>query len=217
MNASCDSAPSYSSYYQTLDATAGQCCKEKLGLLRGLEDPYLHSEFSEDWKNWPEMEYPDVYNFLIQTPSLYTGESLKANKSLDACNQYINGWIKKATVFKIPTCAGTYMVLGRVKHSQSLSATPAKPWVAIKAKGTVVCAHCTSMAGLGEACSHLAALLFMMEGNTQHKMRMACTSWPCYWLPPSFREVPYSQLADMDFVTPKKERSEPCNQSCRCH
>ncbi len=113
----------------------------------------------------------------------------------------------------IPTCAGTYMVLGRVKHSQSLSATPVKPWVAIKAKGTVVCAHCTCMAGLGEACSHIAALLFMMEGNTQHKMRMACTSLPCYWLPPSFREVPYSQLADMDFVTPKKKQSEPCNLS----
>ncbi len=59
MNASCDSAPSYSAYYQTLDATAGQRYREKLGLLGGLEDPYLHSEriISEGWQNWPEVEY----------------------------------------------------------------------------------------------------------------------------------------------------------------
>ncbi len=62
------------------DATAGQRYREKLGLLGGLEDPYLHSEriIIEGWQNWPEVEYPDVNNFLIQTPSLYTGESLKA-------------------------------------------------------------------------------------------------------------------------------------------
>ncbi len=69
--------------------------EKKLGLLGGLEDPYLHSEriISEDWQNWPAVEYPDVYNFLIQTPSLYTGESLKAYKSLDAYNHAVHQWM----------------------------------------------------------------------------------------------------------------------------
>ncbi len=44
------------------------------------------------------------------------------------------------------------LAIGSVKLSQSLSATPAKPRVAVKVEGTVMCAHCTCMAGLGEAC-----------------------------------------------------------------
>ena len=105
--------------------------------------------------------------------------------------------------------------MGCVKHSQSLSAAPAKPWVAIKTEGTVVLAHCTCMAGLGEACLHIAAVLFLLEGNTQHRQRLACTSLPCSWLPPSFRNVLYSPVANMDFVTPqvKRKRNDIDNTS----
>ena len=52
----------------------------KLDKLGGIDDPYLQepTAVGEDWKNWPSVEYPDIYNYLIQTPSLYTGESLKS-------------------------------------------------------------------------------------------------------------------------------------------
>ena len=62
-----------------------------------------------------------------------------------------------------------YMITVSVRHSQKLSVHPAKPWVAVKQSGTVVCAHCSCMAGLGEACSHIAALLFTLEANTKMK------------------------------------------------
>ena len=52
-----------------------------------------------------------------------------------------------------------------VKHSQSLSVVPLKVWMAIKEDGEVLCAHCTCMVGLGEACSHEAAVLFAAEAN----------------------------------------------------
>ena len=163
---------SASDYFKGLDVTARLRYKEKLDKLGGLEDPYLHwgqgIGREEDWQNWPKVEYPDIYNFLIEAPSFFTGESLKAYKSLDAYNYYINGWIDKATVLKIPNCPNTYLAMGCVKHSQRLSAAPAKPWVAVKTEGTVVLAHCTCMAGLGEACSHIAAVLFLLEGNTKH-------------------------------------------------
>ena len=205
-----DCAPPSSDYFQGLDGTAKLRYKEKLEKLGAIEDPYLrwgHSTLkAEEWQNWPKVEYPDIYNFLIQSPSLYTGESLKAYKSLDAYNYYMNGWIDKATVCKLPNCPNTYLATGCVKHSQSLSATPAKPWVAVKTEGTVVVAHCTCMAGLGEACSHIAALLFLLEGNTLYQNNLSCTSLPCSWLPPSFHSVPFAQLADIDFSTPQAKR-----------
>ena len=57
------------------------------------------------------------------------------------------------------------------------------------------------MAGLGEACSHIAALLFTTEG-TQTKKRLTCTSLPLSSLPSTFRTVPFAKLADTDFSTP---------------
>ena len=52
-----------------------------------------------EWNNWPQVEDPDIYSYLIQKPSIYTGERLKAYKSLEAYNLYINminavGWKK---------------------------------------------------------------------------------------------------------------------------
>ena len=73
---------SASDYFNGLDVTARLRYKEKLDKLGGLEDPYLHwgqgIGREEDWQNWPKVEYPDIYNFLIEAPSLFTGESLKA-------------------------------------------------------------------------------------------------------------------------------------------
>ena len=62
------------------------------------------------------------------------------------------------------------------------------------------------MAGLGESCSHIAALLFAMEANTQLQKKTSCTSLPCSWLPPSFQDVEYAQLADIDFTSPQVKR-----------
>ena len=48
--------------------------------------------------------YADVYNYLILTPSTYTHEQLKAYKSLDGYNFFINGWVSSVMV----TCTGTH-------------------------------------------------------------------------------------------------------------
>ena len=64
------------------------------------------------------------------------------------------------------------------------------------------------MAGLGEACSHIAAVLFALEANTQVKKSMSCTSLPCTWLPPSFQSVTYAPIAKTDFKQ-KRKSSDP--------
>ena len=63
----------------------------------------------------------------------------------------------------------SFLFTALVKHSQRLSLPPLKVWLAVKQSGEVLCAHCSCMAGLGEACSHVAAVLFTAEANTQTK------------------------------------------------
>ena len=64
------------------------------------------------------------------------------------------------------------------------------------------------MAGAGEACAHIGALLFTAEANTMIKRQHSCTSRPCSWLPPSHQFVSATKIADMDFKTPKSKRQE---------
>ena len=59
------------------------------------------------------------------------------------------------------------VLIASVKHSQRLTTTPIRPWIAAEKNGKILCANCTCMAGLGEACSHISALLFAAEANTQ--------------------------------------------------
>ena len=74
------------------------------------------------------------------------------------------------------------------------------------------------MAGLGEACSHIAAVLFTLEANTTVNKNTSCTSQPCSWLPLTFQNVSYSELSNIDSSTPqaKRKKTNSCNTTpCR--
>ncbi|KAE8751235.1 hypothetical protein FOCC_FOCC002063 [Frankliniella occidentalis] len=75
--------------------------------------------------------------------------------------------------------SGNMLCLGKVKHSQTLS----------------------------ESCSHVGALLYAVELAASHKEN-ACTSRPNAWLPPAMREVPASEVRNIDFVTSHKKRRQ---------
>ena len=102
----------------------------------------------------------------------------------------------------VPSRSDLYIVTTRVRLYQRLSETPVKAWVAVEHVGTVLCVHCTCMAGLGEVCSeslcsHVAAILFTIDANAQLKNNTASTSLPCSWLPPTFQYVTYSEIVDI--------------------
>ena len=99
----------------------------------------------------------------------------------------------------------THLVSTHVQHSQRVSATQVKTWVAVKQDSPVVCAHFACMAGLRRGLLTLAAPLFTIEGNTQTKNRLTCTSLLCSWFPP-FCTIPFAKLADIDFSTPLQKQ-----------
>ena len=58
------------------------------------------------------------------------------------------------------------------------------------------------MAGLGESCSHVGALLFYVEAVTKVRDNKTVTQEKVYWmLPASCKEVPYKEIADIDFTS----------------
>ena len=78
-----------SDYQSSLDYEAKKRYKEKLVLeTEELEDPYALSEeaWSDNVTKWPNVEFGDIYNYLIDSKGHYTKESLKAYKSLEPEN-----------------------------------------------------------------------------------------------------------------------------------
>ncbi|CAC5403623.1 unnamed protein product [Mytilus coruscus] len=52
---------------------------------KSLPDPYVLTEkWSTDPNTWPDLTFGDIYLYLIDTPSIFTKESMKAYKSLEA-------------------------------------------------------------------------------------------------------------------------------------
>lgn len=50
----------------------------------------------------------------------------------------------------------------KVNHSQRLNLPPETCWTSINDDGQVLTGHCSCMAGLGEVCTHVATILFLL-------------------------------------------------------
>ena len=77
--------------------------------------------------------------------------------------------------------------------------TPLSPWIIVEKSGNVLAAHCNCMAGLGESCSHIGAVLFYTEYATRIRDSKTCTEEKAYWLLPGYHAVEYKEVCDIDF------------------
>ena len=198
-----------SRYYHSLDEVSKKNYCDKLALLGGIEDPYTfkkENSVRHDPSLWPCVEYPDIFNYLITSKSKFTKDDLKAYKSLDAYKYVVDGWVSNIMLYcpKVSSGKAVCIITGDVKHSQRLTVSPLHSWVAAEPSGIILCGHCTCMAGIGEVCSHTAALLFTAEINTKMLKNTSCTSLPCMWLP-SMQKVDYLPICEIDFSTPRKK------------
>ena len=164
--------PSLSDYAKGLGTVEIDRYKKKLTIsVKGedilLPDPYTLKTSTIDPSRLPPVEYKSIYNYLIKTPGPYTGEALEAYKSLDAYNYFVSGHVKQVEQCEVGESSPVVFVRACVTPGQKVANGPFKPWLCLdKKQGYVVGSHCTCMAGLGEACSHIAALLFAVEAVT---------------------------------------------------
>ena len=100
-----------------------------------------------------------------------------------------------------------------MRYSQPVSTSPLNCWIICQENGEVCCAHCTCMAGLGEACTHIGAVLFYLEAVTNSSNNVTCTQQRCKWVVPTQREIPYLPIKGIDFTSAKtKHNAEALDQ-----
>ena len=121
-----DSRIIFSSYVENLEETAKVRYNEKLAMLGGAQDPYLTINIIKstgecvEWFNWPNVEYPDIFNYFVTLVSSYTKQQLKAYKSLEGYKYFIDGWINEIVVWSVPSEPNACMVygtFGQLNHS----------------------------------------------------------------------------------------------------
>jgi len=102
----------------------------------------------------------------------------------------------------------------QVRHSQNLSQSPAKPWFICNKDARILSAHCDCTAGLGEKCSHVAALLFLAEFEASSADPLSVTEKECTWNRPlAFRELAMLPIDRIDFDTPVSKLKASRNAS----
>ena len=202
-----------SKYYYNLNDFAKKRYEQKLTELKIPNDPLALDETKDfnlttDISNWPDVSFADIFCYLINYPSQYSKGSLKAYKSLESYKYVISGLVFNV---KVKSLGDNFLVVARVRHGQSqFSKTPNHIWLGIAADGSIINGHCTCMAGLGKACSHIGAVMFYLQLTPEFTKRNlkgqdACTSMSCSWLPPSAKEVSFARLSEINFQDPKRK------------
>ena len=88
-----------------------------------------------------------------------------------------------------------------------MNETPLSCWIIIEEAGEVCSAHCNCMAGLGEVCTHVAAVLFYLEALVRIQGQQTSTQHKCQWIMPSFQKnVQYLPIKDIDLTSPKTKK-----------
>lgn len=97
------------------------------------------------------MHYSDMFIYLIEerlieTPSKFTHESLKAYKSLEAYNYFISGYVKGCVFYQIPNSDFCF-IRAKVHAGQRPNSAEAEKdaWVCLNKSGEIATANCTCM------------------------------------------------------------------------
>ena len=93
----------YSDYFAGLEGPAKSRYQEKLTVC-GF-DPYAlrKSDFSENIELLPNVQYPDIVNYLVLQTSWATQTQMKAYKSMDAHNFFVPGWVNTLCMRSVDT------------------------------------------------------------------------------------------------------------------
>ncbi|XP_061703411.1 uncharacterized protein LOC133515122 [Syngnathoides biaculeatus] len=182
---------------------------EKLGYRDGtciLPDPYnLKNGWVDDPSLWPDITFTDIYFYLVDAPGQFTHASLKAYKSLKAYEYVESGQMHPVFYYNVEQSPYCFLKT-KVIPSQRPRDKPHQPWTCLnKSEGTVYCTHCTCLEGLGEVCSHVAALLFKVDATVRAGLTStASTGEACKWNASYRKELNPIPISDINIMGSRK-------------
>ncbi|XP_045186454.2 uncharacterized protein LOC123544443 [Mercenaria mercenaria] len=153
------------------------------------------SNWTRNLCNVPDIDIGKLKYYLIDSrQKTFDKDSVRAYKSLKAYKYFEEGFFQKLE-HKIVEDEGQDLYLIHVEVFASYQGQVYQTYAAID-KQTVypVGGACACVAGCGEACSHIAAILFAVEdfvaqGLNQLPDDKSCTDILCQWNKPSKRKV----------------------------
>ena len=109
-NTSTSSVIRLSTYAEKLPQEAKQRYLQKITTV-GSVDPFLLQGTSLQQAPLPAVDASDLVSYLVLQTSYITTKQFKAHKSLEAYNQFANGWVKQVESW---TVEHKVVVTGRV-------------------------------------------------------------------------------------------------------
>ncbi|XP_053686365.1 uncharacterized protein LOC128735912 [Sabethes cyaneus] len=118
---------------------------------------------------------------------------------MEAIMYFKNGWVN-VSAKKIKD---KFVIHGIVHHSFSLNEKPLRLSIITHEGGSILAAHCDCTIGILEACSHIGATLFALEGirTAVVEKKLSVTDLPAYWKKPpaSITADLYKKVQDINF------------------
>ena len=100
--------------------------KAKVRYYKKLKNVDLIAAHIKFPTKWPDLEFPDIYVYLIETTGIFTRNSMKNRKSLEGHNQFISGCVR--TVSHYQKIGSNVMIMkAEVMPSQRLNENPHLP------------------------------------------------------------------------------------------
>ena len=108
-----------SEYLKSLESNNAQCYIKKLTLTTGecLPDPYtlVAEDCEENINKFPDITWRAVTEYLLETASLYTKESMKACKSLEAFDYFVCGHVQQCFYHDIYSASKFCFIKSKVR------------------------------------------------------------------------------------------------------
>ena len=97
-------------YYKKLKDVDLNCCLYQIPFDAWKNDP----------TKWPDLEFPEIHVYLIETPGVFIRESMKNRKRVEARNHFVSSWVK--TVYHYQKIGSNFMIVkAEVMPSQTLN------------------------------------------------------------------------------------------------
>lgn len=141
-----------SDYFKGLEKEDQTSYIKKLTLNSGFLLPDPCNIKQSDWRSeeslLPDISFPDISFYLIETPSEYTRDKIRAYKSLEAYNFFVSGHVQDLSIYYVRDTKFLFIkseVLPSQRQGQKQTLYAA--WIALHKTGWILSANCTCMAG----------------------------------------------------------------------